>query len=70
MENRNRSRKLKDIWLGGIYYIPVVLLYVLNMANEAVRPGIIATVFMFCVLAELSIVCYLACQKRDAAWCV
>ena len=55
MENRNRSRKLKDIWLGGIYYIPVVLLYVLNMANEAVRPGIIATVFMFCVLAELII---------------
>lgn len=55
MDNRERSGKLKDIWLGGIYYIPVVFLYLLNMVNQAVRPGVIASVFMFCVLAELII---------------
>lgn len=55
MENRDRTGKLKDIWFGGIYYIPAVLLYVLNMVNQAVRPGVIATVFMYCVLAELII---------------
>ena len=55
MDNRERSGKLKDIWLGGIYYIPVVFLYLLNMVSQAVRPGVIASVFMFCVLAELII---------------
>ncbi len=53
MEKKERPGKLKDIWLGGIYYIPAVLLYVLNMITPAVRPGVIASVFMFCVLAEL-----------------
>ncbi len=53
MKYRLGSDKTKEIWLAGIYYIPAVLLYVINMFVPAVRPGVIATVFMLCVAAEL-----------------
>ncbi len=53
MKYRLGSDKTKEIWLAGIYYIPAVLLYVINMFVPAVRPGVIATVFMLSVAAEL-----------------
>ena len=49
---------LNKIWLAEWYYIPAVLLYVLNMFCEYVRPGAFATVLMLIVVAELII-------KRD-----
>ncbi|MCR5508335.1 MAG: hypothetical protein K6F34_06595 [Lachnospiraceae bacterium] len=55
MEKDLGLNNIKKIWLAGIYYIPAVLLYVVNMFIPALRPGVIATVFMLCVAAELVI---------------
>ncbi|MBQ7588309.1 MAG: hypothetical protein IJT37_09840 [Lachnospiraceae bacterium] len=45
----------RKIWFAGIYYVIAVMLYVLNMFFEAVRPGVLATVFLICVAIELFI---------------
>ncbi len=42
-----------NVWFAGIYHIAAVLLYVLNMFTRTVRPGVLATVFMIVVLAEI-----------------
>ena len=55
MEKRSFSDKLNGIWFAGIYYILAMMLYVLNMFTEAVRPGVFATVFLMGVVAELII---------------
>ena len=53
MENRSVLDRVKEIWFTGIYYILAVMLYVINMFAEAVRPGVFATVFLFGVILEL-----------------
>lgn len=45
----------KKIWFALIYHILAVMLYVINMFVQAVRPGVFATVFLFCVAIELII---------------
>ena len=45
----------RKIWFAGIYYVIAVMLYVLNMFFGAVRPGVLATVFLICVAIELFI---------------
>ena len=47
------QNKLNNIWFAGIYYVPVVLAYVLNMFFEFVRPGVFATLCMILVAVEL-----------------
>ncbi len=49
------SKNHDKIWVAGIYYIPAVLLYVINMFIPAVRPGVCATLLMVCVASELII---------------
>ena len=49
------SKNHDKIWVAGMYYIPAVLLYVINMFIPAVRPGVCATLLMACVAAELII---------------
>ena len=48
--------KYKKIWFAGVYYILAVMLYVINMFVQAVRPGVFATVFLFGVAIELIII--------------
>lgn len=55
MENRSGLNRINGIWFAGIYYILAVMLYVINMFAEAVRPGVFATVFLFGVALELVI---------------
>lgn len=55
MENGSVTDRKKGIWFAGIYYILALMLYVINMFAEAVRPGVFATVFLFGVAIELII---------------
>lgn len=50
MEHKNTHNRIR---ISLIYYIPVVILYFLNMFIPAVRPGVLATVILAAVCVEL-----------------
>ena len=50
MEQKNDHNRIR---ISLIYYIPVVILYFLNMFIPAVRPGVLATVILMAVCVEL-----------------